>query len=96
MAPIGDGATSVIFGSRRAGASGVSDAGCWRMPKWKPALDSASASTLIHSIRAQHNSMSIVAFCVLAKSMIFHPDTRGHFCTKSYLPAEDEDARRDR
>jgi hypothetical protein len=43
---------------------------------------------LIRSIRAQHNSMSIVAFCVLVRSMIFHPDTRGHFCTKSCLPAE--------
>jgi hypothetical protein len=64
------------------------------MPRWKPTPDSASASTLIHSIRAQHNSMSIVAFCVLVRSMIFHPDTRGHFCTKSCLLAED--ARRDR
>jgi GNAT superfamily N-acetyltransferase len=57
---------------------------------------SASAFTLIHSIRAQHNSMSVVAFCVLVTSMIFYPDTRGYFYTKSYPPAEDEDARRDR
>jgi hypothetical protein len=25
----------------------------------------------------------------LVRSMIFHPDTRGHFCTKSCLPAEE-------
>jgi hypothetical protein len=60
----------------------------------KPAHGSASAFTLIHSIRAQLNSMSIVAFGVLVRSMIFHPDTRGHFYTKSCLLAEG--ARRDR
>jgi len=49
--PIGDGATSVISGSRRTGGVKVSDAGCWRTPRWKPARGSASASTSIHSIR---------------------------------------------
>jgi hypothetical protein len=92
--PIGDGAISVIFGSSKVFGVGASDAGYWRMPRCKPVRGSASAFTLIHSIRAQHNSMSIAAFCVLVRSMIFHPGTREPFCTKSCLLAEA--ARRDR
>ena len=75
--PIGDGATSVISGSRRTGGVKVSDAGCWRRPRWKPARGSASASTSIHSIQGRHTSMSDVVFCVLARSMIFRPDMHG-------------------